>query len=324
MSGLEDMNIRLEYSGGNAQINRMNKDKLKSLKKALLYSYQSATAILADGREFRCLINPDHLKTSYDDKIISIPFEDICLNDENKTLKKTSNGIQKIEMKAGDVFTWKENNSDWLVYLQNLEETAYFRAEIRRCRYTVLVDDVEYKCYAARAGVNEIDWHQEQEILWTEPDYTLQMYITKDEKTEAFFHRYSIIKVNNKPWEVQAVDSISTDGIIILYLKEWYQNSIAEAKEKEDIENKINASQNLKEEQIIGPTALFPYDTAVYTTNNINDGSWIISSKKVKIIEQNESMIKIQVITGRSGEFELIYKRDGKDDIVYNVKIQSL
>jgi hypothetical protein len=46
----------------------------------LLYSYQAATAILEDGREFRCLINPDKNKPAYDNKIISIPYKDICLN----------------------------------------------------------------------------------------------------------------------------------------------------------------------------------------------------------------------------------------------------
>ena len=81
----------------------MNLDKLKSLKKALLYSYQSATAQLSDGREFRCLINPDKLKTDYDNKIISIPFEDICLNEDK--IGKTTEGIQPIGMKPGDVFT---------------------------------------------------------------------------------------------------------------------------------------------------------------------------------------------------------------------------
>lgn len=58
----------------------MINDKLRSLKKALLYSYQAATAILSDGREFRCLINPDKNKPAYDNKMLSIPFKDICLN----------------------------------------------------------------------------------------------------------------------------------------------------------------------------------------------------------------------------------------------------
>ena len=102
MSGLDNLNKRLNYRGNNQQ-NRMISGKLASLKRALLYSYQAATAILEDGREFRCLINPDKLKTNYDDKIISIPFEDICLNADK--IGKTSEGIQPIGIKTGDVFT---------------------------------------------------------------------------------------------------------------------------------------------------------------------------------------------------------------------------
>lgn len=104
MSGLENLQARLQYCGGKNQKNRLSLGKVNSLKKALLYSYQSATAILSDGREFRCLINKDKTKITGDDKIISIPFEDICLN-EKEINKKTSEGIQKINMKPGDVFT---------------------------------------------------------------------------------------------------------------------------------------------------------------------------------------------------------------------------
>ena len=109
MSGLNNLSTRLNFSGGNRQIDRMNEDKLKSLKKALLYSYQSATAILNDGREFRCLINPDYLKNLYDDKIISIPFRDVCLNKD--IVGKTSDELEEVGLKPGDVFTWKQNNN---------------------------------------------------------------------------------------------------------------------------------------------------------------------------------------------------------------------
>ena len=73
----DTLNIRLNYMGGKKADDRMTNDKLRTLKKALLYSYQAETAVLADGREFRCLINPDKLKNDYDNKIISIPFK--CL-----------------------------------------------------------------------------------------------------------------------------------------------------------------------------------------------------------------------------------------------------
>ena len=101
MSGLDNLNKRLQYQGGN-QEGRFIKDKLKSLKKALLYSYQAETAILEDKREFRCLINPDKLKPEYDNKIISIPYRDICLN--KVKIGTTSQGEEEIGLKPGDVF----------------------------------------------------------------------------------------------------------------------------------------------------------------------------------------------------------------------------
>lgn len=314
MSGLENMNTRINFNGGQQQIKRMNEDKLKTLKKALLYSYQSATAQLADGKEFRCLINPDHLKNTYDDKIISIPFEDICLNAEKVGL--TSEGLVAIGMKPGDVFTWKENGTDWLVFLQRLEETAYFRAEIRRCKYTVEVDGKEYKCYAARPSTNEIDWREQRNKLWNDIDYTLQMYITKDASTEAFFHRFMVVKVNGKPWEVQAIDSMSSDGIIIIALKEWYQNTIAETAAQEDMPEVTSA--------IVGPSAVYPYETIIYTIDNNLSGSWEVSNTKAKILEQTNSTAIVNIVTGKSGKFDLIYKQDNEEDIVLNVTINSL
>ena len=135
---LDNMKARLKYAGGNQQ-ERMNKDKLNSLRKALLYSYQAATAILSDGREFRCLINRNKLSTDLDDKILSIPFKDICLNAER--IGTTTEGMVDTNIKEGDIIEWKENGSHWLVFLQRLEETAYFRADLRRCRYEISLDN---------------------------------------------------------------------------------------------------------------------------------------------------------------------------------------
>lgn len=40
MSGLDNMKARINYNGGKNQQDRMIEDKLRSLKKAMLYSYQ--------------------------------------------------------------------------------------------------------------------------------------------------------------------------------------------------------------------------------------------------------------------------------------------
>ena len=110
MSGLENLKTRVKYYGVTVE-DRFNTDKLRTLKKALFNSYQAETIVLADGREFKCLINSNKLEKDYDDRYISIPFEDICLNADR--LGKTFEGQQKIGLKPGDVFKWKENDSYW-------------------------------------------------------------------------------------------------------------------------------------------------------------------------------------------------------------------
>jgi len=325
MQGLNNLKTRLNYMGGNKQQTRMNVDKLRTLQKALLYSYQAATAELEDGRQFRCLINPDKIKNSYDNKYISIPFEDILLNpsiDPEEPPKKASESMVEIGMKPGDVFTWVENGTNWLVYLQRLEETAYFRAEIRRCKYSITIGGKEYKCYFARNTVNEIDWRHQKDTLWNDLDYSATMYITKDEATEEFFHRFKIVNIANKPWEVQAIDSISSDGIIIIALKEWYKNDAEAALEQ-------TQSPVIEEEpespRIVGKDKVYPYDVLTYTLENIEEeGQWSVNSQKIKILQQTRDLLKIEVITGKSGEFEIQYTLDNENVITLPVKILSL
>lgn len=320
MPGLDNLRNRLEYRGGVRQIDRMHDGKLRALKKALLYSYQSATAILADGREFRCLINKDKTKINAEDKIISIPFEDICLN--KKKIGLASQGIEEIGMKPGDVFTWKETNTSWLVYMQRLEETAYFRAEIRNCDYTVDINGVSYKVFARKNNLNEIPWNTAKNKSWNDLDYVLEMYITKDENTQSYFQRFNTIKINNKPWEVQAVDDVSTKGIIIVLLKEYYMNSIEEAIEQEKQEEKVEIDTTIP--HIEGDLVVYPYDIKTYSIQGVSGGIWDINSSKVIIKSQSETEVTIEVISGRSGKFELRYKRENEDDIVLNITIESL
>jgi len=94
----------------------MIEDKERSFRNSLWRAYQSATAVLQDGREFRCLINPNKLSMELDDKMLSIPFKDICLNKAPGADGKTSVAKEDIGVKCGDVITWKENNTHWIVY----------------------------------------------------------------------------------------------------------------------------------------------------------------------------------------------------------------
>ena len=320
---LETMKERINYNGGKEQESRMNVDKLRTLKKALLYSYQAATARLTDGREFRCLINPDKLKTNYDEKIISIPFFDIQLNPElkeSKKFQKTSKGEEEIGMKPGDVFIWKETNTDWLVYLRRYEETAYFRAEIRKCDYEIEVNDKKYKVYIGGPDESAIIWNKVKKIEWNDLNYSLTMYITKDKNTEEFFHRFTKVEINERPWEVQAVDTISQDGIIIVALKETYENSIEKAVEKE----KVDIYVDLTQPYIKGPETVYPYDVVTYYIKNAAGGEFVAEGSGFKIASQDAEHIKLGIVTGKSGSFTLKYKRLDMEDIVLPITIGSL
>ena len=320
MSGLDNLNNRLSYRGGIKQQDRLESGKLTSLKRALLYSYQAATAILADGREFRCLINPDKLKIDYEDKIISIPFEDTCLND----IPGTGEKYQEIGMKAGDIFTWKETNTSWLVYLQRLEERAYFRAEIRKCTHTIDINGAEYKVHARKKPLSEVNWHTAKGVSWNDLGYVLELYITKDETTEDYFRRFTSLKINNKPWEVQNVDALSTEGIIRVLLLEDYNNVIEEQIEEEKKQEEDKVIIDNKDIYIEGQSIVYPYDEVEYTIKNTDGGVWEINSTKATIVNQTSVAVLVAITTGRSGEFELIYRRENKEDIVLVVTIESL
>ena len=301
----------------------MEVDKLRTLQKALFNSYQSETAVLADGREFRCLINPSKLKVDYDEKIISIPFQDICLN--APIIGKRAEGVQNINMKAGDIFQWKENGTYWIVYLQRLEERAYFRATIKRCQYEIDVNGKKYKVYVRGPVESTIDWQTKKGIYWNNLNYTLVLTITKTEETEEFFHRFTKIKFNGKPWEVQAIDNISTEGVIDVYLKEHYSNEIEDAyleEQKEKIPEVIPPTDN--EIFIEGDSVVYPFDVKEYTIKNASDGKWILEGNKARILSQTEGKVVIEITSGRSGAISLLYRRENEDDIVLPITIESL
>lgn len=353
------MRTRLNFNGGSRQESRMIQDKLKSLKKALLYSYQAATAILEDGREFRCLINPDKIKTEYKDKIISIPFEDICVgrmidvvDEETGELKrveappappsgKTTESFETIGLKVGDTFEWKETNSHWLVYLQYLEEDAYFRARIRNCDTEIEINGKTYRGYMRGPDEDETLWRTKHNISWVDVDYTALLYITNCEETRRFFHRFQKMTIYDKPWEVQVVDSISNEGLLMVALKETFNNEIEEQIKQKELEemDKDKGEQTIQPKDpedendeetdltphIIGNTKVYPYDIVSYAIENLSGGTWIIDNEKKAVIRgSTDEEATVQIITGKSGKFNLIYRKEGQEDIVLSVTIASL
>lgn len=326
---LELLNKRLQYQGGN-QEQRFINDKLRGLKRALLYSYQAATATLSDGKEFRCLINPDKNKPAYDNKILSIPYKDICLNAPR--VGKTTEGQIDIDIKPGDVFTWKETNTHWLVYLEYIEEDAYFRSEIRRCDQEVKIEDNSYWVYIRGPVETSIEWTQKAGIEWNILNYSLVMYITADETTNNYFERFKTIKIldprynKEKTWQVVGVDPYYGDGIIQVFLDEYFENSIADAVAAEN--SAETGEENPVDETaayIDGPTEVQQYSKAYYEIHNAEEGHWYLKWKdEEQDLNSSLKIIPLNISIGELGTFTLIYRIQGQDDITLDVKIIAL
>lgn len=330
MSGLDRLRTRLEFYGGVEQENRMIKDKLSSLKKALLYSYQSQTVILSDGRAFRALLNPDKTKPDYDCKIISIPYEDICLGvydaetqQINKELPqdKRGKGVVETKIKPGDTFHWKETGTDWIVYLQKLEEKAYFRAECYRCEESVEICGKQYPIYIRGPVETTTQWNLKKGNVWNDLNYSLIIYITKNEETLDYFRRFTDLSIDGKQWKVETVDPYSADGIIEICLREWYTNT-TEQYQNEKLPPEFNKAEGSV--YIEGKEIVDPYSFETYVIKGVFNGTWEIDSpKKAKIVEIKGNTVTIEILSGKSGNFKLIYNKEG-EQIVLPIRIKSL
>ena len=399
-SSLNRMNKRLSVYGGSDQWVRMREDKLRSLKKALLSSYQRAivqkydvkkdslanniisiitllqdkqslsdsqTAILNQLEEeynfstsdrdsvryinmlqqivdsltseapyFRALINHDKLKVDYEDKIISIPFSEPPLGETEAIDTDFHNGT---------VFKWVHGNKEewtpdtyWIVYMQYSEETAYFRAEIRKADEQisiVIVDDegnentVSYRGWMTGPNETTALWNTKRGVTWNDMNYTKLLYITKDEDTLAYFQRFDRIIINGKPWEVQAYnENYSTSktgdfssGIIRVALKETYTSAdqfVKELKDAEAAQTQAEVAYDTEHTQarIDGPAAAHPYDILVYKAKNYQQPQdWYVSDTSlVKVLEYDENTLKLEVISRKANKDGFIVKY-GQDSI---------
>lgn len=323
MSGIDNLRVRLNYQGGPTSEQRFDTDKLRTLQKALLHSYQAETITLEDDRQFRCLLNKNKLSPDVHDKIISIPYKDICLNKER--IGTTTMGLETIGMKSGDVFKWDRTDTYWIVYEEYLEEDSYFRADVRKCTAEVEVDGKTYHVYLRGPAEEDIKWNNKKNIVWNDMNYSLVMFITKNNSTTEFFHRFSRIKIEGDMWEVTAVNPYYGEGIIRVCLKETYNNSL-EDKMIIPIEEDNTVEQSEKKKPYIqGAKYVYPYDKVKYIIHNADNGEWQVSNSKKAVIKKvDDNSIEIEIITGRSGQFDLKYVKNNYDLVTLPIVIKSL
>lgn len=311
MENLELMKMRARALNNDRQIERMVRDKLKSLHRSLLYSYQSAWIQKVGSEEKnRALINPDKIKFDYDEKIVSID--------------------PKWEYKPGDVFEWKNTGTYWLILKQELTEIAYFRGNCRRCQAVEVLNketgETETYWMAIRGPVEtKINTIQKSGIVADIPNLTINAYVTKNDKTVKYFDRYQRFAFAGRYWKVTAPDSISTPGILEFTAEEDY-----DCKHDDLIVEITDPNPPVEEfvNNIIGETFIYPLSSMIYsTTYPINGAAWSVKltneNKDIDDVLEYEILddgnIKITWTAMVSGSFEIHY-----GDLTRTIIVQSL
>ena len=301
---LDNMKKRMIFDGGGSSDGRNVRGKYLSFLSSLNNSYQAENITFKDN-QWRCLINPDKLNNDYDQKEISIDF--------------------KAHMKDGDVFYWNRTKSYWMAYLQHYEEEAYYRATIRKCNNYIDINGHRYWVYMRGPVETALVWQQKHQIISNDLNYSLMFYITKNDETLEFFKRFQIVKFGYKEgelhnWRVAATDKYSQDGIIEVYVEEYFDNEMEDSSIKD-----IEVKPNLKEPCIVGPQFVKPYDIVTYQVKNIKDGKFIINSNKAKIDSFEDISCILRITTGRSSKEPIELKYITNDnEVILPITIKSL
>lgn len=327
MSNFEMMRKRLEWQGGIAQEDRMIKDKWRTLLRTLKYSYQACDIALAQAQQeilneglepehpiVRALINPDKNKQDYDDKILSVDYIH--------------------QFKPGDVFEWKNTGTHWIIYLQQLTEDAYFRGEIRRCRYKIKFKDEDGNiCYtyaAIRGPVEtQIDSIQKNQERIDKPNLSLNILMPRNEVTIKAFDRYKEFILDGRCWKVKAVDPISMtidrQGVLEVNAQEDYINEVTDDETNEIKDGLIvEPDEPTPNSEINGETFIKPAIPEIYSVD-IDGGTWCIRENNVPVdiepIDNKSVQITWKKMT--SGQFTLVWN-SGSDIYEKVIVVESL
>lgn len=282
---IKTLAARTQYLGGN-QLDRINKQKLRSFQAALKNNYQTRYIKTNSHTAWPCLINKNSLKADYDKEYISVEY---------------AAGLE-----AGDTFECLDDGSHWMIYLPIITETAYLRSEIIRCRYTLNVDGEKYWVYFQGPTETDLRWFIKNQINVNELNLSGTIYIKNDEKTKKFFKRFTHLKLDGHVWEVQVTDAISVPGILELEIQEYYDNSIAELPEiKLDQETPLNVIKGqtvVKQDSIIG----YMIDNAAYDPNiewEVRDNPRV----KIEEILDDGRICKVKIFAGAVKTFRIYY-----------------
>lgn len=317
MSGLDRMKTRVNYLGYDAFDGRNVNGKYKSFQAALQNSYQAEWITLNRGLEneqrWRCLIIPSRLTENFDKKVLSIDFE---------------SGVQE-----GTVFWWDRTEKYWMINLQQHTEEAYFRGTITRADYELDIDGKTYWAIARGPIETTTEWQTKHQISWNNLNYSMVLQVAKNSQTVNYFTRHKIVKIKlSYPdietgetieeyhnWKVVATDKYSSDYLIDVYLDEWNDNSMEDAK-VEVIADKPDPMQP----HIEGPALVYGFDSNLsYSIVGITNGKWIVNSKEVKISSMTETQCVLEILTGKAHKFILKYESNDGTVVEQEIIVQS-
>lgn len=311
-------------------------DKYRTFKKTLQYSYQGCDVQLVQRYSdcyiedprihpelldvydiYRALINPDKTKQDYDDKILSVDYD---------------SGFG-----PGDVFRWRiwnkkvmdngdeiqdvDKSTSWLIYLPALNEDAYFRAEIRLCRYIIKFKDAngvpKYTWAAIRGPVEtQIDSIQKNQDRVDVPNLTLNILLPRNEDTLFAFDRYKRFIFAGKAWKVFTHNSISTKNVIEITAGEDYINDDKDDADNELIDGLIIEAVDPNPptvDGIIGETFILPRQEMIYQSPRAG-GTWAVrgAGKGSPVYVESIEDDKAKVIWNKavSGQFTLVWSDD--------------
>lgn len=323
---LESMRNRISYRGGALQQDRMIKDKLNSMLSATKYSYQAArfSKYPELSKEVVGLFNPVAQNEDYDTKMISTAFEN--------------------NYKVGDIFSWRNTDTYWIIFLQDKTELAYFRGRCRRCDYKVQwvdgnreVQETLISVIGPSVPTLRTSSSMQAKVAEDFPNANLKILIPDNEVNHEFFYRYQYFLLKGKTYIIEELDDLSMPGIISLNATEHYSNKVEDDVE-EDLRNAWNIlpviPDNPTDYAIDGPSTVKPQFKAKFEAI-IAGGQWVIVDNfnrepnkllPAKFVELDQFQKEIHVVwdSMKSGQYTLGYQLPDGTLYQKHVLVESL
>lgn len=220
---------------------------------------------------------------------------------------------------VGDILHWEATNTDWLITLQDLTITDYFKGEFWKINYTIKWVDTKGKLREAKVNIKgpaetrtKYDDTRSITLVGKDNDTTEIMISEKDYVDLGRFDR---VLIKDRAWRIAVVDDISNRNIVRLNLIEDYTSDI-----RDDLPNAIpynnrmeTPSKDDKKYYLLGPTDLTALDDEIII-KLMHNGDEVFSEKGEFTLYIDEE----EIDSNTTGKFiNLSFKEKQKIKIIY-------